>query len=82
MTRGFPAIYSDFSTSYAEIAFFDIGHKVAQVSSIQKIKPHFISKLCGISVWGGLGCANEDETSKSTPSGLICPISLKRVKNE
>ena len=53
-----------------------------QVSGIYKIKFYHIGKLSGILVWGGIGCASEDMTSKSTLSGLIYPISLKLLGNE
>ena len=53
-----------------------------QVSGIYRIKLYYIGKLSGISVSGGIRCANQDMTSKSTLSGLIYPISLKPLRNE
>ena len=53
-----------------------------QVNGIYKIKFYYIGKLSDISVLGGIGCASEDMTSKSTHSGLINRIILKLLGNE
>ena len=56
------------------MTLFDLCNMMLQVSGIYRIKLYYIGKLSGISVWGGIGCANEDMTSKSTLSGLIYPM--------
>ena len=61
---------------------FDLCNMMLQVSGIYKIKFYYIGKLSDISVLGGIGCASEDMTSKSTLSGLINQIILKLLGNE